>query len=296
MPEGGRTLRQAIASLADDFRQASVPDPEVDARLLVLAAAGADRLDLIREPGRALSPPQEARLAHYRQRRIAREPASRILGRREFWSLDLEVTPDVLDPRPETEMLVAATLDYLRRQKRQGDRLTILDLGTGSGAILISLLRELPRAFGVGVDVSESAARVARRNAERHAVGERAKVVIGDWAEAITGPVDVIVSNPPYLTTAEIGAAAREVRDYDPRRALDGGADGLSAYRAVVAAWQRLRHPPMLLEIGSTQGDDIVDIIKKNCHDAIELEVTVGTDLAGLPRIVAALPHTAFPR
>jgi release factor glutamine methyltransferase len=295
MPEGGQTLAGAVSTLAAAFRAAGISDPEIDARLLVLAAAGATRLDLIRTPDTRLSPAQEQRLAAYGQRRLAHEPVSRILGRREFWSLDLEVTPAVLDPRPETELLVEGALDYLRRAGRDRQPLTILDLGTGSGAILIALVRELPSVFGIGVDASIEALRVARRNAERHGVGDRARFVAGNWADAIGGKVDLIVSNPPYLTTAEIGGVAPEVRDFDPRAALDGGADGLDAYRAVVAAWQRLGQPPMLLEIGATQGVQVSGIIGESSVSGAKPDVGLRRDLAGLPRIVTAMPHNHFP-
>lgn len=295
MPEAPRSLAAAVAALAADFRGAGIEAADRDARILVLAAAGLDRLDLLRDPDRLLDSKSETQLTAYRQRRLSREPVSRILGRREFWSLDLEVTPDVLDPRPETELLVEAALDYLREQKRQGDRLTILDLGTGSGAILIALLRELPHAFGIGVDMSPDAVVVARRNAVRHGVGERASFIVGNWAEAIAGPVDLIVSNPPYLLTAEIAEAACEVRDYDPVLALDGGTDGLTAYRIVVAAWQRLGAPPMLLEIGASQSDLVVDMIEEKHDLTTKIAVAVDHDLAGLPRLVAALPQAHFP-
>ncbi len=295
MPEGGRTLAGAASSLAAELRAAGIPDPEIDARLLVLAAALATRLDLIRTPDTRLSPAQEQRLALFTQRRLAHEPVSRILGRRAFWSLDLEVTPAVLDPRPETELLVETALDYVRRAGRDRHPLTILDLGTGSGAILIALLRELPSAFGIGVDASVGALLVARRNAERHAVGHRARFLTGNWADAIGSKVDLIVSNPPYLTTAEIDGVAPEVRDYDPRAALDGGADGLEAYRAVVAAWQRLGQPAMLLEIGAAQAVQVSEIIQEVCYINSKPDIGLRRDLAGLPRIVTALPQNHFP-
>ncbi|MFO1170668.1 MAG: peptide chain release factor N(5)-glutamine methyltransferase [Hyphomicrobiaceae bacterium] len=295
MPEGGRTLAGAVSSLAAELRAAGIPDPEIDARLLVLAAAGATRLELIRTPDKPLSPTQDERLAIFGKRRRAHEPVSRILGRREFWTLDLEVTPAVLDPRPETELLVEAALDYVRLAGRDRHRLTILDLGTGSGAILIALVRELPSAFGIGVDASVDALEVARRNAERHGVGHRARFVAGNWADAIGRKVDLIVSNPPYLTTAEIDGVAPEVREFDPRAALDGGADGLEAYRAVVAAWQRLGQPAMLLEIGATQAAQVSEIIQKYSDVSSKPAIGLRRDLAGLPRIVTALPQIHFP-
>jgi release factor glutamine methyltransferase len=296
MPEAPRRLAAVITGLSQELAAAGIEQPGVDARLLALDAAGLGRLDLLRDPDRLIDAAAWARLSAYRQRRLAREPVSRILGRREFWSLDLAVTPDVLDPRPETELLVEAALDDLRARKREHEPVTILDLGTGSGAILIALLSELPSAIGVGVDVSPRAIDIARRNAQTHAVDARAHFVVGHWAEAIGGPVDMIVSNPPYLRTAEIGRAALEVRAYDPMLALDGGPDGLVAYRSIVAAWQRLNHPPMLLEAGAKQAEDLIDLIEENRGPSGDLRVVVRDDLAGLPRIVIVAPHTAFPR
>lgn len=295
MPEGRRTLAAAVASLAADFSAAGIPDAEIDARLLALAAADASRLDLIRAPDRRLSPGQEQRIALFRQRRLAREPVSRILGRREFWSLDLEVTPAVLDPRPETELLVEASLEYLRRDGLDRRPVTLLDLGTGSGAILIALLKELPLATGIGVDASVDAIVVARRNAHRHVVAERARFVAGNWADPVEARVDLIVSNPPYLTSVEIDGVAPEVREFDPRVALDGGIDGLKTYRAVVAAWQRLGWPAMLLEIGATQSDQVSELIYQYGDSCARIEIGLRHDLAGLPRIVTALPQKHFP-
>ncbi len=173
MPDAPRTVGAAVAGLAVELAAAGIENAAVDARILVLAAAGLDRLAVLRDPEVRLDSSAEGRLANYRRRRLGREPVSRILGRREFWSLDFEVTPDVLDPRPDTETLIEAALSFLKRAGLDRKPIRILDLGTGSGAILVSLLHELPAAFGIGVDRSARALEVARRNAIRHGVGQR---------------------------------------------------------------------------------------------------------------------------
>lgn len=295
MPDGPRTVGATIAGLTAELTAAGIESATVDARLLVLAAAGLDRLAMLRDPGVCLDPAAEARLAAYRQRRLAREPVSRILGRRAFWSLDIEVTPDVLDPRPETETLIEAALAFLTRTGLYGKPIRILDLGTGSGAILVSLLQELPEAFGIGVDRSIRALEVARRNAVENGVGQRSAWVLGDWCGALAGPFDLIVSNPPYLTTAEIGEAEPEVSSHDPHLSLDGGPDGLAAYRAIVAGWQRLGRPPLLLEVGAAQAGQVTELLEISSSSCPPLEIAVVPDLAGKERVVAALPQLRFP-
>ncbi len=294
MPDGPRAVGAAIAGLADEFATAGIESAAVDARVLVLAAAGLDRLAMLRNPDVRLDLSAEVRLAAYRRRRLAREPVSRILGRRQFWSLDFEVTPDVLDPRPDTETLVEAALSFSRRAGLATKPIRILDLGTGSGAILVSLLHELPAAFGIGVDRSSRALEVARRNAARNGVGLRSAWVLADWCEALAGPFDLIVSNPPYLTTAEIGEAQPEVCGHDPRLSLDGGRDGLAAHRAIVAGWQRLGSPPLLLEVGATQARQVSDLLGKLTLRSPPWEITIVPDLAGKERVVAVLPQLRF--
>lgn len=295
MPDGPRTVGVAIAGLAAELAVAGIENADVDARILVLAAAGLDRLAMLRDPDVNLDPSAEVRLAAFRQRRLAREPVSRILGHRAFWRLDFEVTPDVLDPRPDTETLIEAALAFLKRAGLDRKPTRILDLGTGSGAILVSLLHDLPVAFGVGVDRSAKALEVARRNAARNGVGSRSAWVLGDWCEALAGPFDLIVSNPPYLTTAEIGTVEPEVSGHDPRLSLDGGMDGLAAYRAVVAGWQRLGSPPLLLEVGATQAGQVSDLLGRLTMRFPPLEITIVPDLAGKERVVATLPQIRFP-
>jgi release factor glutamine methyltransferase len=272
-------LRAATRRLSD----ADVPDPEVDARLLLLAAAGLDRLAFILDPDLPLQLEAALRLDGWIARRAAREPVSRILGRRDFWGLTLTVTPDVLDPRPDSETLVTAVLDALG--KHRGDPLTVVDLGTGSGAILCALLSELPQAVGYAVDRSAAACAVARGNLAAHGFTQRSLTLQGDWATALApGRFDVVVSNPPYIETAVIADLDRDVRDHDPWAALDGGADGLLAYRALAADLPRLLAPGGIaaFEIGQGQDEDVSELMRA----AGLADITVRPDLAGIGRVV----------
>jgi release factor glutamine methyltransferase len=224
------------------------------------------------------------KLANFAARRAAGEPLSRIVGSREFWGLELTISPDVLDPRPETETVVEVAVAMFRN--RRMDALRILDLGVGSGALLCALLAEFANARGIGVDVSAPAARVARGNIEACGLIRRAKIRVADWTNGLVGPFDLIVSNPPYVRSAEIAGLSREVRDFDPRLALDGGSDGLDAYRAIVPKSAPLLAVGgwLLLEIGAAQAADVLAIATR----AGFVDCTVHRDLAGLERVVAA--------
>jgi release factor glutamine methyltransferase len=235
------TRAAAVESLRVAFVEAGVENPRLDARLLVAAAGGLDREDLIRAPDQILDDDVLARLQVMAARRSAREPVSRILETREFWGLSLTLSPAALDPRPDTETLVEAAIAAFAA--RREERLRILDLGAGSGAILCALLRELPNAFGAAVEISPAAATLAGANLAALGFAERSSVVAGRWDEALAGRFDLVVSNPPYIASAEIDRLAPEVRHHDPRIALDGGRDGLDAYRALAAALCRLIAP-----------------------------------------------------
>lgn len=278
-------LSRALArrQVATRFGVAGLPDPDLDARVLVCAAVDIDHAKLIRDPDVPLGATGAARLLGYVARRLAREPVSRILGRREFWGLDFSVTPAVLDPRPETEGLVEAVLARLGPPRRQAP-LRLLDLGVGSGAILAALLSELPLALGIGVDSSFAAARVAAQNLSALGLGGRGLVACGDWDAAIGPRFDVIVSNPPYITTGEMLTLAPEVRDYDPPQALDGGVDGLRPYRRLVPVLAERLTPAGLLafECGTGQGAEIAALLRS----AGLLDVAVVPDLAGHDRVV----------
>jgi len=274
---------EAQRELTQAFAAAGVATPALDARLLLCAGLGIGHIDLVRDPACAIG--DAAALASLAQRRIAGEPVARILGRREFYGLDFALSPAVLDPRPDTEILVDAAFAALAG--REGQPLRLLDLGTGSGAILGALLAQLPAAFGLGVDRSEAACRVARDNLGALGFAGRSAIVCGDWTTPIGGRFDAIVSNPPYIATGEIEELAAEVRRHDPYAALDGGADGLNAYRILTPAVAQLLRPGGIIafEVGAGQADSVAAL----------LEVT-GTlkqgarlrDLAGHVRVVTA--------
>ncbi len=277
------TREQARRALADAFEAAGLPCAGLDARVLTCAALGIDHADLVREPDRAVGPAGEA-LRELARRRLRREPVSRIVGVREFWGLRLEIDRHVLDPRPDTETLVEAVL--ARAVARGAETLRILDLGTGSGAILCGLLRGLPEAFGVGVDASAGACATARRNLIATGLSGRAAILCGNWSDALCGRFDIIVSNPPYIPSSEIGSLDEEVFAHDPLLALDGGEDGLDAYRAIAPRLASCLAADGLvaLEIGATQSASVSAIIGSAGFSPPE---TV-RDLAGRDRVVLA--------
>jgi len=260
-----------------------VDQPEREAAVLLTRAAGIRAADMISAPEAELGEAAAARVEAFAARRAAGEPLSRICGRREFWSLDLAISPDVLDPRPETETIIeAGILEMVGRREAQ---LRVLDLGVGSGALLCALLIEFPQAIGLGVDLSEQAAAVARANLEALGLADRASIRVGHWGDGIEGAFDLIVSNPPYVRSDEIGGLDREVRDHDPRLALDGGEDGLRAYRALAPQLARLLEPAegrFFLEFGEGQAEAVRAILR-----ASGLKVSgVVADLSGRARVV----------
>ncbi len=262
-PTIARTLTAAGARL----EEAGVEDPRRDARLLIAAALEVGPEHLIAEPERVLDDAEAARIEASIARRAAREPVSRILGRRGFWNLELEITPDTLDPRPDSETLVAAVLDRIGAQGLMGAPLSVLDLGTGSGCLLLALLSELPAASGLGLDISAAALEVARRNARKLGLSHRARFAVGDWAGdcavGLDGSWQLIVSNPPYIREGEIGDLAPEVARYDPILALTAGSDGLDAYRKLLprAAGLLGRGGMLALEVGRGQQDAVTDLL-----------------------------------
>ena len=224
------TLVQAWTQARDRLKAARLDSPVIDARLLVEAAADATRTDIVTDPYRIVTPEQAATLEAYLQRRERREPVSRILGRKGFWKIMLRVTPDVLSPRPDTETVVQEALAAFDEHAA----FDLLDLGVGSGAIALAILSERPRARGLGVDVSEEAIAVARENASNLGLEGRLALLRGDWTQGLgDGLFDLVVSNPPYIPTPVIDTLDPEVREHDPKLALDGGDDGLDAYRTL---------------------------------------------------------------
>lgn len=271
----------ALLALEAQLRQAGVEAPAREAALLLRRAAGLSAAQLIASPQAALGA-AAGRVEVFARRRAAGEPLARIEGARGFWGWEFAISPDVLDPRADTETLVEAALSAFA--ERRTDALRVLDLGVGSGAILCALLGEWPRATGVGADVSAAAAAVARANAAALGLGARAEIRVARWGEGLAGAFDVIASNPPYIPTGALAGLAREVRDHDPMLALDGGADGLDAYRALTPEIVRLLAPRgrFFLEIGQGQGDEVAAILTRG-----GLSVTLrGRDLAGIERVI----------
>jgi release factor glutamine methyltransferase len=227
--------------------------------------------------------PAALRVQEFAIRRAASEPLSRILGKREFWGLSLAIAPHVLDPRPETETIVEAALSIF--SDRRHEALRIPDLGVGSGALLCALLTEFGAARGIGVDLSVDAADVARGNLKECGLSSRSDIRVGDWTQGLDGRFDLIVSNPPYIATGDLLGLPREVRDFDPQLALDGGRDGLAAYRRILPESRRLLAPRgwLLAELGATQAADVTAIAGQ-CGFS---DVTLYQDLAGFDRVLA---------
>ena len=296
-----RTIAAERRAWAEEFQAAGLDSPQLDARILVGHALGLDQAALLAAGERAVSSAESAAIAALMQRRLGHEPVARIVGTKEFWSLDLGVNDATLVPRPETETLVEATLKAVDAQgshqeshhgshheSHHGSRqraLRIADLGTGSGAILLALLSELKNAFGVGTDTNPRALMAARDNARRLRL-DRAAFVACDLAAALRGPFELIVSNPPYIVTDDIALLAPEVRLFDPRCALDGGADGLDFYRAIAAAAPALLGPDgtVVVELGAGQAEPVATIFA-----ASGLVVSPPRpDLNGMPRALVA--------
>ena len=248
---GRESIATCLETGARRLDAAGIPDARREARLILAHALGVEPVVILGYPER---PVEDA--GHYQgliERRAAREPLSHLTGRREFWSLDFEVTPETLDPRADSETLVEAALAALPDHEAP---LSIVDFGTGSGCLLLALLSELPNASGLGIDIAEETLAVARRNAARLGLDGRSLFSIGDWGAALAGPFDLVVSNPPYIPASEIAGLQPEVAGFEPRRALDGGADGLDAYRRLGPDIFRLLRSGgvAVLEFGLGQG------------------------------------------
>ncbi|GJD56696.1 peptide chain release factor N(5)-glutamine methyltransferase [Methylobacterium dankookense] len=257
MLEPTTSRRAALRHLTEALQAAGIDNAAGEARFLLLDLLALEPFDLVGGGEKAVGEAGADRLARALDRRRAGEPVARILGAWEFWGLPFRLSPETLVPRPDTETLVEAALRLLPDKAAPA---RILDLGTGSGCILVALLSERPAAFGLGIDRSEGALRTARENARRNGVGDRAAFLAGDWCDGLSGPpFDLVVSNPPYIASGVIPALAREVREHDPAAALDGGADGLDAYRRILAGLGPHLAPgaPVLFEIGFDQAGDL---------------------------------------
>lgn len=276
---------ELAAELARRLAQAGVEAPEREARHLLKGVLGLSDIDLLARADGPVAETDAARALGLAARRAHGEPLARLLGRREFWSLDFALAPDTLVPRPETETLVEAALEAFPDRDAA---LCVLDLGTGTGALLAAFLSERPNAWGLGVDLSEGAARQARANLAAHGLADRSAVVVGNWATAIKGGFDLVLSNPPYISRGEIAGLDIEVRSHDPVLALDGGEDGLDAYRIIAEALPHLLRVGgrAVLELGIGQEDDVARLLARA---GLPADGPARRDLGGIARAIVSI-------
>jgi release factor glutamine methyltransferase len=286
-PDGAEmpTIADMRRALTEKFRAAGIESPELDARILVGHALSLDHAALAAAGARLLESSEQNTIAEFTRRRLTREPVARIVGSKEFWSLKLAVNSSTLVPRPETETVVEAALAAIDADGPRSRTLRIADLGTGSGALLLALLAELPNAFGVGTDIGFGTLLVAQDNARRLKFG-RAAFVACDLAAAFGGPFDLIVSNPPYIASCAIATLGPEVRNFDPHAALDGGPDGLDFYRLIAASAPTLLKAggALVLELGIGQAPAVAALLSGTQL----LPSLLHYDLQGLPRAMTA--------
>lgn len=275
-----QTILDLRASAVRRLREAGVESAEADARILLAFALGIDAAALLAAPEEIIDADAAVTFENILTRRIAREPVAHITGEKEFWSLPFAVTRDVLVPRPETETIVEAALAAFPERECE---FRMLDFGTGSGALLGAILSERPHARGVGLDKSKAALDVARRNVERLELAQRAELIEGDWSYRFDCTFDLIVSNPPYIVRSELALLSPDVRDHDPALALDGGPDGLDAYRAIVNRLDELliSSGVAVLELGIGQQRAVSALINTGGRLAVQRTLP---DLSGIPR------------
>ena len=278
-----QTIGVAVAEAMPILAAAGIPEPRREARLIMALALGEDPAVTLGYPERPLDIAAGTRFDALIARRLRREPFSRLTGRREFWSLAFALSPETLDPRPDSETLIAAALSLL--PDRQAP-LRILDFGTGSGCLLLALLHELPNATGTGIDILPGAVATACANAAALGLAARAELVSGNWDQEITERVDVILTNPPYIPSDEIDSLAPEVARFEPRAALDGGADGLAAYRILARAAERLLKPQgfACFEVGAGQAERAAQLLVES---GLKIK-QIRHDLAGVARCLVA--------
>lgn len=281
------TLRELRLEAVARLQAAKIEAPEADARILLKLALGVDEAALVAASQMPISEQQQARFESLITRRIAGEPVARIVGHKEFWSRSFKLNADTLVPRPETETLVEAALAIFPERDAP---LRVLDLGTGSGILLAAILAERPQASGIGVDRSESALAIARENLEALGLAGRARLIRGDWSASLGQTFDLVIANPPYISSREITALAREVREHDPRLALDGGADGIDAYRNIIAELPHLlsRNGAAVLELGIGQEPLVAELAHAQ---GLLVSGPARHDLGGVPRALILYPR-----
>ncbi|NTU77152.1 MAG: peptide chain release factor N(5)-glutamine methyltransferase [Alphaproteobacteria bacterium] len=271
-------LLEIIHKAQKELAAAGVDHPALDARLLIGHALGCDRAQLMMQSRRVLTDEEIAAILKLIERRARRVPVARILGLREFWGLPFGLNEATLEPRPDSETLIEAALRIPFSNGR------LLDLGTGTGCLLLALLHEWPEATGMGVDIAPRAVEQARANAERLGLADRATFRVNSWADGVTERFDLIISNPPYIASGEISGLMPEVRDYDPRAALDGGSDGLDVYRHLIPRLPRLLNPQgaAIFEVGQGQATAVADLLRQSGFP----DVATCRDLGGVERCV----------
>jgi release factor glutamine methyltransferase len=290
-----RTIRAAFRELRDRFHRAGIETAALDARLIVQRSVGFSHADFLARADATLTSANAEEIHALAARRVSGEPVSRLFGEREFYGLAFSITPDTLDPRADTETLVEAALEAAATRYGGRKRLTILELGTGTGAVVISILHALRHAEATAVDISPAAIAVARQNAQRHQVAERLKLHTGSWFDGLSGVYDMIVANPPYLSAGDIAALSRDVADHDPLVALDGGGDGLAAYRQIGGRAASFLAPGglVLLEVGRGQAHAVSAVLSGHGYRPPNDVAGVRRDLQGIERVVLfELPAT----
>lgn len=287
MASGPATLGGAARAAQQSLAAAGVDGAGRDARLLVAAASGCTTADIIAYPERPLSDAVLARLEETVKRRAAHEPVSRILGEREFYGRSFQLSPATLDPRADSETLIEAALAIAEREGWRERPIRILDIGTGTGCLLLTLLAELPHATGLGTDVSRDALSTAAANAERLGLAGRADFEMHDVFDGVSGSFDLVVSNPPYIASAEIAGLSRDVREYDPVAALDGGQDGLDLYRRIAEGLDGVLNGWVVLEVGAGQAESVAVLLHQAFVKTRQAEVCSYCDLGGHTRCVA---------
>lgn len=277
------SLREAHGAAVEQLKKAGVAEPSLDARLLLVSLFEDDQEIFFREPERVLTQKEERHFKDLVKRRAKREPVSHLLGHREFWSLDFLVNSNVLDPRPDSETLIEATLHQLG----EGFQGKILDLGTGSGCLLLTLLSELPESTGIGVDQSAAALDVAEKNARRLGLQNRCELLHSHWFEKVQGRFEVIVSNPPYIETETVKELEPEVVQFEPHDALDGGRDGLDCYREIISKVSNFLHKEgyLIFEVGFDQAEAVAALLESQNFS----EIRIHNDLASVGRCVSGV-------
>lgn len=279
-PVADNTLRTLYLQTRETLRDAGIDNADFEARYFMKQVCGIDDIDLLLRDDRTVAGPEIEKLEQGLSRRLQGEPVSKICGEREFWGLLFRVTPDVLDPRPDTETLVEAAL----KRFKASPPATILDLGTGTGCIIVALLSEWPHAKGMGVDISSKALSVAGENARINSVSDRLTLVESNWGAKIKERYDLIVSNPPYISIQELPNLPAAVKNFDPILALDGGNDGLDCYRKIISELKSLmkKDGACFLEVGYSQAEDVARLVEDS---GLSVE-GVHADMTGIPRVV----------